>query len=105
MSKRPQLTRSRYSGRALSISQTNAQWDISELTCGATNFGARQPLSVEQGSSPDLASLLQSVHIHDHTSPRRPRPGDFIDADKVESLLKRLRTDTFAGSGHPEASR
>jgi hypothetical protein len=83
--------------RAPCQSQANAQWPLSVPTGCSINLGPRDPRTVKRETGQDLPSSSHDVHVVDIAQPR-PDPTYHVDADKMESLLKHLKTDEFAGT-------
>jgi hypothetical protein len=106
----PSLKRSKFSAPVLQLSQSNASWNVQELqesessptkeeTCILSVLRPRtyQSLALSQMT---VEQNVNAAHDHETDSLSRisPRRQRLVDVDKMESLLKRLRTDSFAGT-------
>jgi hypothetical protein len=105
----PSLTRSKFSAPFFHMSHSNASWNVQELqdsrlpADGKTSIMSALRAPAYQSYALSQTSFEQVVDAaHDQetdslprVSPRRQR---LVDVDKMESLLKRLRTESFAGT-------
>jgi hypothetical protein len=105
----PSLTRSKFSVPFFHMSHSNASWNVPELQesgspadgetsiMSALRAPAYQSYALSQTRFEQVVDAAQDQEAVSwpRVSPRRPQ---LVDVDKMESLLKRLRTDSFAGT-------
>jgi hypothetical protein len=112
---KPTLTRSKFSETVLQRSQSNAAWDNADLSkstqnCATEDSSSLRRVSLERNKSISCPFFRQLGPQAPSTLPERnSSPGSIealtrarsafeMDHEKIERLLKRLRTDKFAGT-------
>lgn len=123
LEREPSLKRSKFLEPSLPRDQTNASWKVeveASASCSQPETDRRDMLLLESSQVPDsrqgVLSFLDGtpenmadggVEVTDNTklaqakaseeSPNRSRPQSLLDVAEMDCLLKRLRTNTFAG--------
>jgi hypothetical protein len=112
---KPTLTRSKFSETVLQRSQSNAAWESADLSKSTQNCATGDSSSLRrawlesnksiscpffQGHGPQAPSTLpeRNSSLVAIDALTRARSAFEMDNEKIERLLKRLRTDKFAGT-------